>query len=668
MAKSFARDQEADEPDGDRRSGRFGGVNGRRYEREDWGTRPRRNFDGDDSERRQPRSAETRWERRPAGTGFGDETRKEIRDEGLREERRYGQRPGRARFEQPWLRGENGGEALEVDGKGQQRSRAWGRDRRSGADDWNARNEQDPEWMDAMEPEEMKQAHTAEDFQKWKERMKADNERHAPPADADVQEALEGMSLQEKEPAPKPTQPKIKPDTDKFFELFGEKKEKEEAPPMMETKKHKTRFAALFSPPPEEPKSAIEPSLPPNDFVEQPDRPASTDADHEGFQRILQMLGGKSKPGVNPMEALLNPRLTGSRGDPAGPNPLAGLFMGQDLSRSEQQKPEAKPPSRSSGGLESLLGPQSPRHDQKRDSAPSKDSDFLLRLMQQSKMTPSPQPPQQQQAPQSNHVPGILQMPEALNRSRQPVKSPGGLPSFFDDPAIANSQRLPPPRGEDFDMHQRLGPRLQMQNDYPPRPEYPKSPQDQLPHHPSAMHHPPGFDSGPPPSGWAHQQHHQQFPPQQQLPPPQQQGPMHAPPGIPNPNATRGMPPFPSGPPMPHHNMQMPPPLQDNRQPPQPQQRKIPSGGPFPPPGMQPPPGFMANHPGGPPPPGFPPMPMGGNDGMGGMPMGGGRDGGLPHQQAGMPPRHLMDLFAMSGGGGGERGGRGGGGMPGPYR
>ena len=653
----FGRDFDSDDKDGERRGGRFG-MNGRRGDRDDWNNRSRRTFDGDDSERRPRRNGDRegqRWETRGARSQNDDDNR---------EEGRFSQKQGqgRARFEQPWFRGEKGSEAPEDPDR---RQRGWGRDRRSGPgaeNDWNSRQEQDPEWMETLEPEGQKQAHTAEDFQKWKERMKAENDKKTPAVEA--QQALEELTLERTLPAAKPAL-QVKPETDKFFELFSEKKEAEEV--VVDSKKHKTRFAALFSPSAEVSKSAAE-LKPANEFLQEPPRPASTDADQEGFQRILAMLGGKaSKPSAagNPLESLLASKGPAGRAEQPSPNPLAGLFAADQFSEPEPKPAQTKPQGRNSGGLEALLGARSP----KAPSEKRNDSDFLLRLMQQSKIPPSSQPiqpPQSQQA-QPAHTPGILQMPEALNRARQNAKSPNELPAFFNEPVSNNS------RADLQDERQRYGVRNQIPSDFPPRHEYTRNPQDfPTGQHPQ-MQRPPGFEGGPPPPGWQQYQH--QIPPQQHQ---HQQPPLlHAPPGIPTPGS-RGLP-FP-GPPMPH-NLNMPPPSAAGGPPPQERQRKYTGGGggaPFLPPGMQPPPGFTGGNGA---PPGFPPMPMGGNEGvmLGGQRGPGGGNGPLPPSMGGPAghhggppdPRHgpslippnLMDLFGMAG----DRGRGGGvGGGPGP--
>lgn len=636
----FGKDQDYDDRDHERRGGRTGGVHGRRNfkeDKEDWSNRSRRTFDGEDNERR-PRQ---RWENR-RDQADGEESRRDNREEG-----RWGHRQGqgRGKFDQPWFRSETGSEGLEDSSKSYGRQKGWGRDHRSGAGadtEWNARPEQDPEWMDSPEPESQKQAHTAEDFQKWKERMRAENEKRAPVDE--IQESVEVMELEAKQQSTKSMSLKVKPETDKFFELYADKKAPEETAAAVEAKKHKTRFAALFSPPPEAPKAAPEAHIP------EPVRPASTDADQEGFQRILQMLGGKANRSSSglPMEALFGAKGPASRSEQASPNPLAGLFSAGDAnSKAELKQSEPQPQSRNSGGgLESLLGPMSPRA----TSEKKNESDFLLRLMQQSKVSPSPQP-MPSQLPQSNQTPGLLQMPEALSRARQPMKTPNELSAFFNEPTGNDAPRPGPPG---MDERQRFAPRpppISSDFHYPPRSEYIKSPQDFGPNQLPPMQRPPGLDT---PAGWPYQHH--------QLPP--QLGPHQGPPGLSN-SGPRGLP-FPSGPPMPQH-MNIPIPQSGGPPgPPQERQRKYTSGNvPFLPPGMPPPPGFMGSNV---PPPGFSPMPISGNDGMIGMNQPGGATGpsvggGGSSSQHGMQPRTLMDLFATAG----DRG-RGPVGPTGPFR
>jgi len=325
---------------------------------------------------------------------------------------------------------------------------------------------------------------------------------------------------------------------------------------------------------------------------------------------------------------------------------------------------ESPPRSRNSGGLESLLGPKSPRE----NPAPNhnRDSDLLLRLMQQAQRpapVTQPLPPSQTSAV---HTPGILQMPDLMSRP-QLISKPKPPPpaSFFDDPAIANISRQP----EGGEHREQL--RRRPTNGPPPQGLY-----DDIPFHPSQhnqQHQPSnqprpsqhqalpygmprhaGFDQQIPPPPWAnpnnqlppqHASQHQHQPPHQQHHQ-QHQGPHIAPPpGIPNPPRTNN--PFSSGPPLPFPGPM--PQTHDNRPPNFPPRNPNPAGFGVPP-GMPPPPGYMPGM-NGPPPPGFPPVPNAHEPGMMGMPGAGGQFSGNANiPGAGGPlPRHLLEMFGQDG-------------------
>ncbi|KAL9039596.1 MAG: hypothetical protein Q9214_004814, partial [Letrouitia sp. 1 TL-2023] len=67
----------------------------------------------------------------------------------------------------------------------------------------NVKSERDPEWMDELEVQEKKQTHTQEDFERWKERMKAGNipsqefDNATPQQGSDHQRNVSGISINE---------------------------------------------------------------------------------------------------------------------------------------------------------------------------------------------------------------------------------------------------------------------------------------------------------------------------------------------------------------------------------------------------------------------------------------------------------------------------------------
>ncbi|KAF2143905.1 uncharacterized protein K452DRAFT_296867 [Aplosporella prunicola CBS 121167] len=217
---------------------------------------------------------------------------------------------GRNRFEQPWGRETPGSNAKETDTS----QRGW-RDR-----EWTRGNrlEEDPEWMDTPvkkkdeigmarfqrpkgpewledESKDDKKPHTQEDFQRWKERMKASA------SGSDDKEITPEPEVPSKDTPPvssKPITPLVFEGKD-MFGIFGADRTKLDAPattegtPAPKPKPAKaSRFAKLFSPQEEQQQQqqqqqqAPPPSQPP--AMQEAN---GSNEDKEGFQRILQMLG-----------------------------------------------------------------------------------------------------------------------------------------------------------------------------------------------------------------------------------------------------------------------------------------------------------------------------------------------------------------------------------------
>jgi hypothetical protein len=663
-----SKDREGGDKEHERREGRQNGMSNRRVGREDreeWQNgRQRRNYEQEDGDQRARRVGDrekdrTRWDYKQAKDGLESEGDGDSRSAG----RRDGQ--GRARFEQPWFRGDKSQEIEQKAGRNE-----WRRDRgATRSEDWErdryAKAEQDPEWMDSTEMEEPNQKHTQEDFQKWKERMKAGGTPAEEKANAIEEKQLGVVAKLEplktdilSKPALKST-PEIDAAMDKFFATFNEKSADAKSTEIKAPRKG--RFAALFSPPPDEQATPI--ATAPIESQEPkaatPHTSGMNEADQAGFQRILQMLGQRSNNTTPQDQSQPRPN----------PQPTAREHRREVPAQARSPENSGRPTelasrnsplgNRASTGLETVLAPQSPtrEHGPRPQSTSSKDAELLLRLMQQ----PSPPhiqgPPTQPSATMPSvmrQTPGILQMPENRNRPSKPqnenmmqlpfMEKPPGLdsarseqqiprevlqrrptnghaPSFFDEPFFnEHFRQTSQQQGVNPNQHRGQG-------------------------IPIGMQRPPGFDQAPQaPPGWP--THHQM---QAQHQHQHQQGPMAAPPGIPNPQH-RGMnPPFPLTQQMPQQMSMGMPPL--GSIPTGQRQRKYTGdGGASFPPGMGPP-GFMANGP----PPGFPAMPHG-------LGTGGGQfDGG-----GGMSPRHLMDLYARNGGRGGPA--RGTGNMLGGYQ
>ncbi|KAH8696117.1 hypothetical protein BGW36DRAFT_428141 [Talaromyces proteolyticus] len=657
----FLKDREGTDRELDRRENKYGGPHSRRNEREDWNAgRPRRTFNQDEQDQKPKRNGDAgRWD----GRDKPDELVLGRKDK----DGRFAGREGlpRGRHEKSWFRDENAPETGELeDEKPFMRSREWRRDRQTTERDWNkgARFDQDPEWMDSTDRDEPKQTqtHTQEDFQRWKERMKAGS---APPVPL---EEKTGIALEEVAPEDQKTEASrldgelfaankhhLPMDTgfEKFFGLLGDAKhtpqevattgpgESIKTDPGSSKASKSSRFATLFSPPPE---SSVKQPEPIALEKTQPDRPVSTDADQEGFQRILQMLGGrKSRNSTPQMDSTQSSRPPSYAHPDNRPTPPPGLSSPSRDTLNQQQHefmaaqegvaPRALHPP---PGMEAMLPNRDPQ-------TMFRDRDNLLRLMQQVKVSPTPGQHGNPGLPsglpaglssQGGPTPGILNVPDLLSRPQGMQKVPRNQP-FLDDPAIANMQRT------EVELHE---PSRRPVNGLPvgyfDEIPYPGAPQGgQGSTRPAAggrgpppmgLQRPPGFEQmpppPPPPPGWAGQ-----LPPQQ-----------------PTPN--RGMNPnFLNGPMPPHMHGNMPPPPPHNERPPF--LRGISgnaSGNTFgPPPGMMPPPGY-----GPPPPSGFPPMPPHNPEAMLNI---------SQHQQqqgagsSGPPPssRHLLDMFAQANGG-----------------
>lgn len=225
----------------------------------------------------------------------------------------------RGRFEQPW--GRDAVETKDADtGHGSWRDRGNARDRdwTRGSNNHN-RLEEEPEWMDSTPvkkkdeigmarfsrnkgtewmddaPKDDKKPHTQEDFQRWKEQMKA------------------GKVSDEKENVPEPAPAKDTPTSSKpitpmlldgkdMFGMWGAAAVRQEspaategapAPPKPKAPTKQSKFAKLFSPQEEQQQQ------PPPQQIQIPiesiaGAPNGNNEDKEGFQRILQMLGSTS--------------------------------------------------------------------------------------------------------------------------------------------------------------------------------------------------------------------------------------------------------------------------------------------------------------------------------------------------------------------------------------
>ncbi|KAJ5177546.1 uncharacterized protein N7500_000245 [Penicillium coprophilum] len=638
----FLKDRDVPDKELDRREAKPAPLSARRGEREDWNAgRPRRTFGPDEQERKPRRNGEfDRWENKEAPRDPNAERVPRDKD-GRFPTRKEGQ-PPRSKYEGSWFRDEQGQEgaspAVDVDDdKPPLRNREWRQNQtRHGTErEWNrgAKFEQEPEWLDANDRDEPRRAHTQEDFERWKERMKAGSGPSAQtPAHA---EEKREAHVEEQKPEARRTDGEIFSNSgaqfmsddsmERFFGLLGDSKAQPQTPevstpvaadpivkkepsPFPGKPGKSSRFAGLFSPMPESPVREPEPTpyfnAPPQhqpQHYQQP-QPApesmsfpSYSADQEGFQRILQMLGGQRSENATPHEM----------GMPQQQRTMSMMHAEQQHAALSLSSPSREHPHRSDymgPGPENPMAQGGPKDPQALERA------HLLRLMQQVRVGPPPAGHLSQQSPNQGIAPPPGLMPEGMPRP-PPGLSAQKTPTFLDDPAIANMQR---PDSEHLRRRPANGPPMGFFDDMP----FPQGNQGPMtPATPGSRTSATPWMDWPacPPAGKCTKPH----------------GPswnIHS---------------------RPRHEPQLPPgmlPMPGNA-PPMNERQGFPRGLP---PGMMPPPGYLNG-----PPPGFPPMPPNPEAMMG---LGPGSQGpfgpGNPGPQ-GPPPssRHLLEMFGQSNGG-----------------
>ncbi|CUS15762.1 unnamed protein product [Tuber aestivum] len=408
----------------------------------------------------------------------------------------------------------------------------------------NNRNEKDPEWMDSGPGNEdktgdSKAVHSMEEFQRWKEKMKASNAPEEKKIRAEAPAELVGQDKFPKEPKgshqstketgnshsaieePATAPAVVENGVDRFFGLWGapssSKSPEQDILGNMrpETKTAvKSRFTSFFTP--QEPVSPNIPEPPIAAKIPTPVNESSSE-DKEGFQRILDLLTSNSLGSSEPV-SVPSPGI--SRPPQPSVSPLASMMPPHPPPSHSQQTPITSPP----------------HH---RDP----NADFFMRLMQQNQ-SQGPPPPPPLHAPyggpsQMPPPPPISTSPHSFQRAKNNPLSPA-----FDDPAItafrqrssqeSTSPILPrgPPLMEQHGPpgswnHQQQQQQLSQQQQPQPQPQQPPPPQN---HRQVAP--PPGFARP------QQQQHHHQGPP----PPPAFLGPL---PGV---NGPQSMP-FALGPP-----------------------------------------------------------------------------------------------------------------------
>lgn len=513
--------------------------------------RQQRNPVHDDHERTHQKNGDREYDRDREGgreprvqKGFENHRRDaDAEADGGQMSRRNG--PVRGRNDPSWNRDE--GRNQEVGPGGPEDSenmkpREWRDNERRGARgperDWSrgGKVELDPEWMDGPELEIKEQKRTQEDFERWKERMKASNgatqdtpllpAEQRPSHDRTVSSASTSVAKAKVE-----TPLIVDPGLDGFFGLWDKPEKGEELsgnnagngvkPNVANTAakvSKSSKFTGFFGP-----KAEPEPSKEQSSFQLVAPSKDSSSEDKEGFQRILKLLDQQQ---MQDGKAETPTRIQAQRDVPASPvTRLRGAGERNDLY--------------------SLPGTQS---SQGNASPPTKDGEFLLRLMQQ------PQPNRLDisqshsggRRPVQDTVPGLLPFSGLIMSPQdtpQQTPSNGFTSGFFNGDEIQPRDKLNPTSGAE-----RRGPPPGM---YDQR-QSPAGASHQS-GFPSGLQRPPGFEQLPP--GYAHHLLSQR---QNMVPPPGFQAPTRGqnafPPGLipgnPNdrlqygiPSNNRGMPP-----------------------------------------------------------------------------------------------------------------------------
>ena len=378
----------------------------------------------------------------------------------------------RGRNESTWLRKNDGHEDEKPDWnkenvrEREKRERDHGRDR-----EWTrgGRTEKEPEWMDTKDRDERHLAHTAEDFQRWKERMKAGS-ASTEEKSSKTQETETGGNGQAESGTVKQEQKQHTSSTtdtgvDKFFGLWGDPKAKQETNPNHPNPgakddgnkgatKKASRFTSFFAPQ-DTSKQQAEPSTAiPATNNPPPDSKDASSEDKEGFQRILQMLGGASiaagKPpvaGGRHQPAQVNAQNTTQPPATASP-PLPKEVKADGASNIDRSVEH----SQDAVGQDGVRHPSSTGHTQ---APQSRNNEFLFSLMQHPRVQPEPNPPMVEPFRLAGQMPSFM-TGEGLYRRYQGAHpswmveareaagingTNGPMPGHFNDPNFLPPQR-----------------------------------------------------------------------------------------------------------------------------------------------------------------------------------------------------------------------------------
>jgi hypothetical protein len=460
-----------------------GFANGRRGVREDgegWtNVKGRKSIGQEDFERFAGRNGDRNREKQEGDPENDAAPRRGARD---RAEPRWGRRDEAK--EEPTKPGLAGG-WRERD-RDRERERDWTRG-------GNNRAEEDPEWMDTKVEKKEFKPRTQEDFQRWKEQMKAkdtpteerDEPREIPTA---ISATVPPMLTQ-----PLHTPSGIEPTQGILFGNWGRDKavdinaaETISAKPKPDKK---SRFMTMFAKPDE----AVAPAQPQAPMPASPPPPPlmmEGNADKEGFQRILQMLGGVNIGGAPVAQASPPAHTNGMRQgggvsldfhqqtpppEPQHTRPPRTMEQQNILenilsqrssvpdsrvsqqSRFNSMSPEnalheqfrhprgeapileehfhqqiQQPPSRNANGpdanLAALLSGRAREESQRDQATKQRERDFLLTLMQQPSRATPPQ-----------GLPAFFDQPRQQTQG-PPKGRPGPPPGFMEDPRMFNNE------------------------------------------------------------------------------------------------------------------------------------------------------------------------------------------------------------------------------------
>ncbi|KAF2129417.1 hypothetical protein P153DRAFT_290531 [Dothidotthia symphoricarpi CBS 119687] len=422
-------------------------------------------------------------------------------------------RGNRERTEQRWGRREDAKEEANkpaVQGGWRDRDRERERER-GGEREWNRganKAEEDPEWMDTKVEKKESKPRTQDDFQRWKEQMRAKDtpaEARDEPRDMPTEKPTSiAITAPPMLTAPLHT-PSTEPTQGVLFGNWSRDKGVDLASPEAVTPKpkpaQKSRFMTMFAKP-EEPAAPSQPQAP----LPVPSAPMpEPNADREGFQRILQMLGqvnvsGSPAPppglptpangnrhsgGISldfhqqaPLpepqntrappprnqehQSILDSILAQRPSEPESRQPQQGRFssMSPDnalheqfrIPRPDSNRPEdhfavQQPPSRANNpqdaNLAAILNSRAREESQRDQEVKRRERDFLLTLMQQpSRATP----PQLLHQNLPRHTPEPQNMPFFDQMGQRPQGQPkgrGGLPpGFMEDPRMFNENEM----------------------------------------------------------------------------------------------------------------------------------------------------------------------------------------------------------------------------------